>query len=618
MAKTTLSREDIQQAAIQLVTEEVNEWQDATAFVTESIAFNMRNMIKTFRKNYFGIFDKPFDSATGKKKIWVPLTESTVDAVRKNIDLDTKDINLRAKRREAIGLTEFVRNVVRSRLDQMFFGEKLDQLITNGSIDGTAVWKTFVENRKGNKSVQVRLVDPLNLYIDPVADSIQDSTIIERAALTEDELMAMDGWDNLEDVQYDDTVSRNERDLTGTKGVELIDVYERWGLMPKWYITGDKEDTGYVEGHIVVSGIAGDGGSAIHLIEENKDVDSDGAPLKPYEEFRYSRVPGRWYGRGPAEKVMFLQVWLNTIVNIRINRSYVAQLGIFKVRKGSGITPQMLSGLAANGAVVMNNMDDLQQLPVQEASQASYNDEQVIQGWARQVTSTFEAASGESLPASMPATNAVIQSRAAQGQFFLVKEQIGMFLQRWLKRHFIPMLATTLDKNKIERITGDTDELRRMDENIANKVVMQKVQEMQAAGQLPNPKTIKKARDRIVEKLQAQGPDRFVELMEKIDLTDYDVQVFMTNEEIDKGVLAQNLLSVFQTAATVPGLNIDPAAVAESIFDIMGLDTKQFRRKAQPQPQQPQPGQQQRPAAPQVARPKSEQEQFTQANVARV
>jgi hypothetical protein len=614
MAKTTLSRSDIEQAAVQLVKQEVNEWADATAFVTEDIAFNMRNMIKTFRKNYFGIFDKPYDSASGKKKIWVPLTESTVDAVRKNIDLDTKDINLRAKRREAIGLTEFVRNVVRSRLDQMFFGEKLDRLITNGSIDGTAIWKTMIRKRGNKKSVDVRLVDPLNLYIDPTAECIQDSVIIERAALTVDELRTMDGWENVDDVKPSEGVSRNEKDLTGVTNVDLVDVYERWGQMPKSLVTGKKEDEDeFIEGHIVVSGIGSEGGNLVHLIEENREKDSDGEPLKPYEEFWYSRVPGRWYGRGPAEKVMFLQVWLNTIVNIRINRSYVSQLGIFKVRKGSGITPQMLSGLAANGAVVMNNMDDLQQLPIQEASQASYNDEQVIQGWARQVTSTFESVSGESLPASMPATNAVIQSRAAQGQFFLVKEQLGMFLQRWMKRHFIPMLASTLTKNSVERITGDTDELRRMDESLANKLVMKQAEALAAEGKIVNPKSIMKERDRIVEKLQAQGPDRFVQMMEKVDLTDYDVQVFVTNEEIDKGVLVQNLLGVFQTAAQVPDMNIDPAMVAESIFDIMGLETKQFKRKSQPQPQQaPQPqGQIKTPSIPS----QSPQEAFTNANV---
>ncbi len=67
--------------------------------------------------------------------------------------------------------------------------------------------------------------------------------------------------------------------------------------------------------------------------------------------------------------------------------------------------------------------------------------------------------------------------------------------------------------------------------------------------------------------------------MEKIDMTEYLVQVFVTNEEVDKAVAVQNLISVLQTAAQLPGLDIDPAAVAESIFDLMGLDSADLRRK---------------------------------------
>lgn len=616
MAKTTLEREEIEQAAIALTQSEVNEWQDATAFVTEDIAYNMRNMVRTFRKNYFGIFDKPFDSMSGRKKTWVPLTESTVDAVRKNIDLDTKDINFRAKRREAIGLTQLVRDLVRVRLDQMHFGEILDRLITNTAIDGTGVWKTYITNTGGKKAVQVRWVDTLNIFIDPVAESIQDATIIERAALEPDQIQMMDGWENTSDMFGSDQVSRNEKDLSGTTGVDLIGVYERWGLAPKSWITGNADDTELVQTQIVVSGLDdGNSGPRVHLLKENKQKDSDGMIIKPYEEFWYSRVPGRWYGRGPAEKVMFLQVWLNTLVNIRINRSYVSQLGIFKVRKGSGITPQMMSGLTANGVVVLNNMDDLQQLPVQEASQASYNDEEVVKQWARQVTSTFESAVGEQLPATTPATNAIIQSRASQSQFFLVKEGCGLFLQRWMKRHFIPLYAQTLTTKEITRITGESNELREMDKRVANKLVEKKAKALLAEGRTVDPQSLIKERNRIMEKLATQGGDRFINLMEKPDLTDYDVQVFVTNEEFDKGVMAQNLTNVFQTVAAVPGTGVEPAMVLDTIYDLMGLNMSQYQ-SSEPAPQ-PQPVPQGAVQAPAVAAPAAapSQQQFTQANI---
>ena len=85
-------------AAIALVSQEYQAWKDSTAFVTSKIAFNVRTLIETLRKNYYGIFDEPNDPGTGQKKIWIPLTESVVDSIVKNIDLDSKDVNIRAKR----------------------------------------------------------------------------------------------------------------------------------------------------------------------------------------------------------------------------------------------------------------------------------------------------------------------------------------------------------------------------------------------------------------------------------------------------------------------------------------------------------------------------------------
>jgi len=579
MAKTLDNK--YKQAAVTLIETERNEWEEATVLVTPRVAFNMRNLIKNLRKNYYGIFDESNDPVTGQAKTWVPLTESTVDAIVKNIDLDTKDINFRAKSAKAIGLTGFMREITRAMLDQMYFGEYLDKLERDLAIDGTVVWKTFVSQSSGDKTVRIKQVDLLNFLIDPSAESIQDANaVIERAALNPEQLKAMDGWDDTDDVKGSTSVSRNDRHFGVTSGQdELIDVYERWGLMPLSFITGkEKDENELVEGHIVVSGLEY-GEHRVHLIEKNTITDGTKKVIKPYEEIRYKRVPGRWHGRGPAESLMALQVWLNTVVNVRINRARVSQLGLFKIRKGSGVTPQMLSRLTTNGAVVLNNMDDLQQLVVQEASAASYRDESVIQGWSERVTSAFEAVTGEQLPSSTPATNAVLQSRSAQSQFVMVKEQIGMFLQRWLKRHYIPKLGQTVSKKDVIAITGTPEETQDFDSKIANKLMMEKLQEAQTMNLNVDPVKVRREVDRIKAKMKARGSERFVQLMKMPETTDYEVQVFITNEEIDKSVLVQNLISVLQTVPQIEGLNIDTSTIAMSIFDAMGLDTRQFEKK---------------------------------------
>lgn len=589
-----MAKIDIEAKAIEIVRLEKSQWEDATAFVTDRVAFRMRELVKIFRKNYWGIFDKPKDEQTGRDKTWIPLTESTVDSVLKNIDLDAKDINLRAKKPSAVGLTAIVRSFVMNFLDSIFFGEILDEFERNLCIDGTAVWKTYEEyDKHGKKKLCVVPVDLLNFYIDPTAHSIQETNaVIERALMTPDEVRGMSGWINTEDVQGIYGLSMNEPDLRGTQyggRVKMVEIFERWGLMPKSLITGRETDKeSYVEGHIVISNV--DNGARLHLIEENKKK------LKPYEEAWYTRIHGRWYGRGIAEKVMMLQLWMNTIVNIRITRSYVSQLGIFKIRKGSGITPQMLSRLAVNGALSVNNPDDITQMVLQDASQASYTDENVVNDWAAKVTSSFEAITGEPLPASTPATSAVIQTRQANSQFVFVKKGVGLFLQRWMERHVLPFIEKQMTAETVVRVTGEIDELRQLDEHMANELLYKKLSQMNENGEFFDVQRVEEERQRILDRLSRSGEDRFVELADKVDLSEYDVQVYITNEEVDKAVLVQNLVSVLQTIPNIPGLNIDPTTVMRQIFDLMGLDSGQFKSRQmqtagapQGQPSQPLP-----------------------------
>lgn len=576
-----------------MVSNEYQQWRDATAFVTTKIAFNIRVLLETLRKNYYGIFDEPNDPSTGRKKIWIPLTESVVDSIVKNIDLDSKDINIRAKRPGAVGLASFVRSLVKNELDEIQFGEMLDEMERFLCVDGTVVWKTYIVNNGKEKEIKVKRVDLLNFFIEPTAPSVQEATVIERAVMTAEEIQSMDGWDNTDNligsnVSRNDALLNNTTNATVSKG-DLIEVFERWGLMPKSMLTGNVEDKEMIHGHIVVSGTNGTP-SRVHLIEENTEEDGEGNIIKPYEECWYMKGLNRWHGRGPAEKIMMLQIYLNTIMNIRITRSQVAQLGIFKIRKNSGITPQMLYKLAANGVISVNDPSDIEQMVMSEASQASYQDEQNISSWAGRVTSAFESVTGEQLPSSTPATNAVIQNRMAQSQFVMVRKGVGMFLQRWLKRHYLPKLALTISKGDIARMQGEPEDIRKFDETMANGMVKAKVDEMVAAGQIPTKDQILNERDRVRARLAATGPERFIEVMKSPDMTEYDVAIDITNEEIDKGVLVQNLMQAMSIAGTIPDSGVDISAIISQVFDIMGLDSSNLKKKetsvAQPQQQQ--------------------------------
>jgi hypothetical protein len=569
-----ISDEDIKKQAINIVQDEINAFETGEFFITENISFDMKALIRKLRKNYWGIFEKPKDKISGQDKIFVPLTESTVDAVVKNIDLDTKDINFKSKKPLATIGVSIIRALTKHFLKLNNFGEKLDQLERDSGVDGVGIWKTLKNKVKGKVQMVVKKVDPLNCYIDPTADNIQDAyRFTERILMTKDETKDMD-WINKEEFQATIGLHKTEANLQGnstTSTAKYGDVYELYGKIPKSLITGNiKDENEETDGHIIVSGVQSRK-VVVHLIEEY-----DG--LKPYEEFQFTKVAGRWVGRGPAEKLLALQLWLNMSKNIHITRSFVSQLGLFKIRQNSGITGDTLKGLVPNSAIVVKNMDDIQQFNVSEASDISFKDEADIINWAQRTTSAFEAATGEALPSQATATEAAIQSQSSQSQFVLIKEQLGMFLDRWLMRHALPIMIESLTEDEIISIVGNTDELKEFDNQIIEANVSRVVfKEIEKTGFSPPEEKIDEVRAGISKQLQRLGKERFVRIKKALlNITDYLLDIQITNEKQDISILSKNLISLLSLAPEYR------TQIVRTLFDNFGLSFREDEREEVP------------------------------------
>lgn len=602
------SNQNLQARAITIVRGEKQRWEVATAFVTDRVSFKMRQLIRICRKNFYGIFDVPVDQYTGLEKTWYPLTEINVNAVVKNIDLDQKDISFRSKTPNGYGVTNITRAAVKDKLSKIYFGQYLDDFEKMMCIDGTAVWKTWEEQGQ----LKLALVDLLNIYIDPTSESIQKAyRFTERSLQLPEQIKGMTGWMNTEGIEYNVTegLPRTDpywmnRSTQVNSNVREIDVYELWGQIPLSLITGiGADDNVEVAGHIVVSGIDSPGKERVHLIERNLKVDDQGNSMKPYEECWYDRVPNRWYGRGVAEKLLTLQIYANIVFNVRINKSRISQLGIFKMKKGAGVTPQMLARLPSNGVVVLNNLDDLQEMAVPDISESSYNDEQVINTLTERLTGAFQVATGENLPSSTSATEASMQASAAKSGFGMIKDAIGGFLERWMDRHALPIIAKELTVGQLVRISGDEDGF----DDLVEQVVMYKAQdaldESFKKGYLPLPMEMQMEIQNATQKLK-KG-DLFLKLTKSVIASELETQMVVTNEEMDVSVTVQNLISLAQLA---PQYN---EQIVQQAADLMGLPPF----KTPSQPVMPQQGQMPQGAQPSPL-PQGQQQQQIQTNAA--
>lgn len=554
--------------AVNLVQDEKEQWEDSLIFVTEKVAFRVRDLIRTNYKNYWGIFDNPKDRLTGREKIWYPLTEEVCNAWADNSDLDTKDIGFRTRPGGNYAVTQLTRQIMKDYLDQTNFGQDLDDSAFEKAIPGTSVWKVVDNYEKGKNFPKRYTVNLLNFYIDPTAKNIQEAyRVTERALMFPDEIKRMTGWYNLDNLTTEKGLSNYDPEsMKGStnSNTKTRDIYELWGKIPNAFFSGDPNDNEEVDGHIIVSGLEA-GSPTCHLIEKNTTKDKEGNVIKPYEEDWAMKVPGRWYGRSPAEQVLMLQLWINTIINIRINRSYVSQLGLWKIKRGANITPQTIQKLGANGAVLVSSMDDIEQMIMQDASQASYTDEENIRNIAKRITRTFETVTGEKLPSSTTATTASIQNASSKTPFIKIKERAGFFVERLINRHLQEKVVKGAKKGDIIRILSTDNDIEEILERIAFHYVDNYMDELALQDLFLSQDQLQIAIQSAKEQLR-QRPELFLENLEEIVAKSVDCTVYISNEELDMGSTVDKLV---MGANLLPEQDRQP--VVEVIFDTLGI-----------------------------------------------
>ena len=246
-------------------------WEQGEVYITDKVYFKTTDLIKQCRKNYFGVFSKSggktehmqIDEHTGYPKIFVPLTEWTVDTLVKNIDIDTKNIELRATTPVGYGIASIMRLVLREYLRKLRFGETLNNLLRFLAIDGLQTIKSYEGFNEDIDKITLKtdLVDTLNIIIDPSSFNCQKApAIIEKALYTIDEFQEYgDKWKNVDAVKGRKDLSQNLNVDTfnvNANEIPYVDLYEYWGKLPAWCLNEGKEgDNKWIEAQVIISKI---------------------------------------------------------------------------------------------------------------------------------------------------------------------------------------------------------------------------------------------------------------------------------------------------------------------------------------------------------------------------
>ncbi len=559
---------------------------DQLAFVTERVAFDMINIVKRARKNYYGIFDVQYDTVTGLEKYWMPLTELIVETAVKTIDIDTKNFQIYTKNEVLPGWARIQQHVFYDKLRRIRWGPKLNDIIRRAAIDGTGILKAVKEyDPKLKKWVRVpKAVDRLNFLCDMSADWLTDAPVkMERFIMTPDEFRTYRHvWENVDDATPELNVSRvDDMQLGGQSALSFsrqmtpyIVGWEIWGKLPLSILTGNDDDALEVfDGHAVISGMdSGRGGqTVVHLVEKNTEH-PDG--LAPYQEIRMRKVPNRWDGRGYPEQLFGGQEYGNMVGNLRKNNAQILQNGLFKAKIGRGITSEVVAQAVAGGIIPVYDMDDLESLPVQDVRQSSYLDEDRITSWAQRQTFASDSIQGANQPASIAATTATIQDRNSRNAFDLIDEEFGMAFSQFFENFILPFLPEEYSAEETLRVTGDASDLATLDEAYVNNMVNKQVLDyVKKNVSVPSPEVIEREKKRALDKLKRMGRNRWIKLTKELHDQAYGLEVVVVNERIDRALIVQQLKEMYASASTNPNSKYDPDKIMEETLRLMGLDT---------------------------------------------
>lgn len=544
---------------IRIMQTEKSNWEEGLVWATENVQFVMRNIIKKARKNYYGIFNEPKDPVTGRDKIFIPFTEWVVETMLKNIDIDTKDIEVKATKPDGHLKAIIWRYILRKKLNDIHFGKIINDLLRRICIDGTGF---LTAEEDDDSKLKVSVVDRLNMYNDPAVEKLkQSSGIMERIVLDKPEFDLLE-LDNAEYVKGEKNIDASNDTKATDKEIPSVEVFKRTGWFPLFCLTGKEDDReSYIYGRAVVSGL--DQTPVVHSFEETDECN--------YQEFRLKRAPNRFDGRGIAEMLFNIQAYLNEVVNFRLNKGRIVHLGLFKMR--GSVTPQQFQRLFTTGGIKLGVNDDIEQFDTGAIDPSSYKDEEQAYVWGNRVCGTTH---DDEVAGNRPATNALIEQQGSSKGYNLRIEDIALDLADFIKEKMLPIIKKELkkeakkDKGYMMRITGDPKVLEKIDKKLAENALFTKLNELSPfEKEQIMPEAMAMMVQQTMSELAEQGEDRYIPIIDEILNTEFDIMITIGDEQINKAAIAGMLK---ETLGVLASAGLPVRNTIKELYDALGLD----------------------------------------------
>jgi hypothetical protein len=580
----------LQQKFIDLILKELKAYESAEINITDKVKYSQFKTVKRILTHQ----NNGFENASNKKRFFYNIGNSRRDTGVKKCDIDTKDISLVSDNINAQAENFLLRSELKQYLKETNHGQKLNEIVEEYVDWGNVVAK------KDQYDIYKK-VNLSNLYVlDVTAESLEDTTTIEKHRMYPDELKAMvDTWNNVPE-----TIA--ELNCAGENKSPYYEIYERYGFMT---IAGYKELKGetytiedgkkFIMTLMIVAAKRGNdayyysesqanNGYILFLEElQGKKQPNGKLKYKPYNEVHFGPYEGRWLRKGYREVLFDYQDRANILANQIYQAMKWSSIHVFWSADGK-IAGKNIFKSIEQGQIIQT--DNLNILPVEERNLSAHVEEwNKLMDLADKECQTFEVATGEGLPSGTTLGQVQIQT-ATVGEFFNFKrEKLGLFIKQIFNEWVLPEILTRINAEHVLKITGDPEYMETYFTSLANAwLINNYIQIIEANGHI-TPEQKQLLIDMKKEEIK-QSPEQLL----KIEKEFYKnakpkVDVDITGESINKQAKVTNGLALTQYLSN-PVVMQDPLSrgIILEIADDLGFNVSNKGTAIPTQPMQPQ------------------------------
>lgn len=490
--------------------------------------------------------EKPFfNIVTGAVNIWFRAT-----------DIDRKNIRVKAtKQQDFIGA--FLATIhLQEWMKKDAFGVFLNDWGRSLARYGSSVCK-FVQKKDGLHSSVV----PWNRIISDTVD-FESNPVIEKLFLTPAQLKRNKAYDQdkvkelLTALTSRKTTDKQKKDNKSN----YIEVYEIHGELSKELLTEDKRDCEeYVQQMQVVSMVE----KADKRGEYDEFVLLKGKEAKsPYMLTHLIREDGRAQSIGAVEHLFESQWMVNhTAKSIKDQLDLASKL-IFQTADGNFAGVNALSAIETGDILIHADNAPITQINNNSHDITSLqNFGQQWQALSKEITSTPDAISGNTMPSGTAYRQVAILNQESHSLFEIMTENKGLAIEQMMRTYILPYIMTLMDSTEEISATLNAHDVKQLDSlYVRNEAIRRHNAKatFEAMNDLPiQGLDIDQEANSIQAELEKQGSQRFIvpsEISTKTwkeifkDLV-WDVEVEVTNEQSDKEAILTSLTTVFQTIA---------------------------------------------------------------------